>query len=180
MGLIEQFANGIKPLLTFPIIRDVRRNHGLEHGTIRLLNQHRFQLSGVSFNRGFIIFGEVPTNMVEEAAHDALARMKRGERYLAIHPNCGTNLVTTGFLTTLIAAITFSGTSKRTIWDRFSLVMLLMMITVLVSQPIGMSIQKHITTDSNLGDMEIIRVSRKKIKLPFNDMPMLFHYVLTG
>ena len=50
-----------------------------------------------------MLLGDVPTEQVESAVREALQRLKAGERGLAVHPNCGTNLATTGLLATSLA-----------------------------------------------------------------------------
>jgi hypothetical protein len=175
--MIEAFARTIQPILQAGAIRKTRRNHALEHATIHLLRGHR--LSGRSDSGGFIVMGEVDTDRLERAAHDALGRMKRGQADLAVHPNCGTNLVTTGFLATLVAALGFAGSKRDEAWERFPLVMLGMMGVALYSLPIGMSLQKHITTEGDLGDMEIVSVTRRDVYLPIRQRPLVVHHVIT-
>ena len=102
MNPMERLAECAEPLTRHPYILRVRRNHGLEHATIHLLNRQNYQLSGRSSDSGFILLGDVPTDKVESAVQEAITRMKAGEHKLAIHPNCGTNLVTTGFLATAV------------------------------------------------------------------------------
>lgn len=177
--MLQQLAEQARPVLESPYILRVRRNHGLEHATIHLLNRQRYRLSGRSSEVGFVIMGDVPTDKVEKAAHEALLRMRNGEHGLAIHPNCGTNLVTTGLLTTLIGGIGFMGAKPRAVWNRFPLVMSLMMVGVLFSQPLGMALQKHFTTEGDPGDLEIVGVNRRLIHLPFNDSEVTLHEVMT-
>ena len=76
----------------------VRRNHALEHATLQVLAEEnpRLRMAGYSGPKSFWLVGEVDTDKVVDAARQALARMQGGERGLAIHPHCGTNLVTTG------------------------------------------------------------------------------------
>jgi hypothetical protein len=83
-------------LLDHPTLLRIRRNHALEHATIHLLSARpvRTLLVGRSDSRGFYLMGEVPTDDVESAVLQALARLRAGEARLAVHPNCGTNLVT--------------------------------------------------------------------------------------
>ncbi len=69
-------------------------------------------------------------------------------------PNCGTNLVTTGTMTTVAAMIGLSGASRREAWNRLPTVLLLVMGALLFSQPIGLSLQKYITTDGDPADLE--------------------------
>src|SRR5512134_1340101 len=122
--MLEQLARMARPLLEFPYIRRTRRNHGLEHATIHVLSGRRYRLSGRSDDSGFILLGEVPTEAVETAASEALRRMKNGEHGLAVHPNCGTNLVTTGFLASLVGLLGLGGSTRRDSFNRLPLVMM--------------------------------------------------------
>ncbi len=179
MTPIERLADYAEPLLNNPYILRVRRNHGLEHATIHILSRGNYQLSGRSSDRGFILIGSVPTEQVESAVQEALSRMQAGEHKLALHPNCGTNLVTTGFLATAIAFLGFAGGGWRRGWARFSNMMILMMAAILFSKPVGMSLQRHITTAGDLGDLSLISVRRETMKLPFNDQELTVHRIAT-
>ncbi|QPC82495.1 hypothetical protein G4Y79_22875 [Phototrophicus methaneseepsis] len=178
MALIEQFAKFIKPILENGTILSVRRNHGLEHATIHMLNRQNLTLSGRSSAGGFVLYGDVSTEKVERAVQDALTRFRRGEAQWAVHPNCGTNLVTTGVLTTSIAALGFTGTSRKRAWDRFPVVMVFMMIASLYSLPIGMSLQKYITTTGQMGDLDVVSIKRREVTLPFGKKSVV-HQVKT-
>ncbi len=177
--MLEQLADYARPVLELPIVRRTRRNHGLEHATIHLLTAKKYRLSGRSSGSGFLLFGDVPTEVVDEAAHEALRRMRNGEHGLAVHPNCGTNLVTSGLLTSLIAMLSLSGTSRRESFNRLPLTMVLMMFTVLFSQPLGMSLQRYFTTDGNPADLEILRITRSEMHTPFSSAPVTVHHVAT-
>lgn len=174
--MLEQFAETARPVLNFPYVRRTRRNHGLEHATIHVLKKYR--LSGRSDDGGFVILGEVPTADVESAVAEALRRMKGGEHSLAVHPNCGTNLLTTGFLTSMVGIVGLGGRSRADSFNRLPYVMLLMMGAVLYSQPLGMNLQKYITTEGDPGDMEVLSVKRSEMRLPFGD-PVVVHRVNT-
>src|SRR5690554_61768 len=93
-------------MLNSPIAR-IRRNHGLEHATIHVLSEShkRFSAQGNSDHRGFHlnIYGDVSEEDVRAAVGEAHRRLKAGEHNLAVHPNCGTVLVTTAALATLAA-----------------------------------------------------------------------------
>lgn len=142
--MLEQLAHSAKPVLDLPIVRRTRRNHGLEHATITLLSRRikGLQMAGRSDEHGFTLMGEAPTDQIEASVNEALRRMRAGEHGLAVHPNCGTNLVTTGLLTTLVGALGLGGASRRESFNRLPMVMVLMMGTVLFSQPLGLSLQK--------------------------------------
>lgn len=139
-------------ILDTPVISRIRRNHGLEHATITLLSR-RFpnrQLAGLSDPNGFYLFGDVPTADVCDAVTHALTRLNNGERYLAVHPNCGTNFVATGFVSGLLAWLGMAGAStKREKVERLPFVMALVMLGVIISQPLGPKIQERITTSGD-------------------------------
>ena len=94
------------------IVNRIRRNHGLEHATIHILSEghKRFSAQGNSDHRGFHlnIYGDVTEEEVAAAVAEAHRRLRAGERHLAVHPNCGTVLVTTAMLATLAAQAVFS------------------------------------------------------------------------
>lgn len=180
MNPIVLLARIFAPVLEHGLVKRVRRNHGLEHATIHLLNRQGYTLSGRANLGGFAIYGPVPSDKVEAAARQALRRMQGGQSHLAVHPNCGTNLVVSGLLTTSVAALGFMGTNRRRAWERFPVVLLLMMVTSLYSLPIGLSVQRHITTSGEPGEaMEIVGVQRRKVDLPLRDTPLVVHEVLT-
>lgn len=177
--MLQQLAAASRPVLDFPYIRRTRRNHGLEHATISLLNARGYRLSGRSDDHGFILLGDVPTPQVEWAAHEALHRMQNGAHHLAVHPNCGTNLVTAGLLTSLVGLLGFAGQPRRDLFNRLPLVMLGMMAAYLSSQPLGMALQKHFTTEGDPGDLEIVGISPSAMRLPFGGAPISLHRVAT-
>lgn len=179
MSIVKGLAILLRPLLEFPVIKRVRRNHAFEHATIHMLNRQNYILSGRASFGGFVVMGDVPTTKIEAAANEALSRLKRGQKQLAIHPNCGTNLVTAGVLTTGIAALGFAGTDRKRAWERFPFVMIFMMLAALYSTPIGMVVQEHITTEGDPGEMEIVRIKRVEMKLPFRSKPIVVHNIMT-
>ncbi len=179
MSPIATLAGYCAPALQQPIILRVRRNHALEHATIHILNRQRYQLSGRSSEAGFVLLGEAPTEQVESAVREALQRMQAGERQLALHPNCGTNLVTSGFLATALAFLGFSGRRWRSAWERFPTMMLFMMVAILLSMPLGMSLQRHFTTEGDLGDMQLVSVTREAVSLPFKNRQLTMHRIVT-
>jgi hypothetical protein len=179
--MLEQLAKAAEPILNIPAVRRTRRNHGLEHATIHILSNRvkGLQMAGRSDDSGFVLLGDAPTESIEQAVNDALRRMQNGEHSLAIHPNCGTNLVTTGLLTSLTAMVGMGGLSRRESWNRMPAVMIMMMFTVLFSQPLGLSLQKHFTTEGDPGNLEVISVTRKEMRTPLSTQPMTVHRVST-
>ncbi len=177
--MIERLLAFIRPILNTPIILRVRRNHGLEHATVHMLNRERLKASGSSSGAGFVLLGNVPTEKVEAAVHEALRRMRLGEHNLAVHPNCGTNLAAAGVLTTLAALLGLGTRGKRPLWERLPSVMVLMMLAVLSSQPVGLSLQRHVTTEGDPGDLEVVSITHRQIKIPFSEGPVTVHNVTT-
>ncbi|NDJ63111.1 MAG: hypothetical protein GYB67_18470 [Chloroflexi bacterium] len=181
MSIVERTAHWAQPLLNLPVVRRTRRNHGLEHATIHVLAARikDLRMAGRSDHNGFVLIGDVPTEQVEHAVRDALRRMRNGEHQLAVHPNCGTNLVTTGFMTTTAAMIGLSGASRREAWNRLPAVMTLVMIALVIAQPLGTALQRHITTDGDPADLEIVSVKRDDLRTPLSRGAIAVHRVTT-
>jgi hypothetical protein len=160
-----------------PVLSRLRRNHALEHATIHVLSA-RFPWAsfvGRSDTQGFFLFGNVSGPLVAEAAHDALARLRAGEARLSIHPNCGTNLLTSGVLGASAAYVAFSGTSNsRSRLGRLPTAVLLMAAALLLAQPLGTALQRNITTEADPGGLQItdVRTWRRG--------PTTLHRVLTS
>ena len=179
--LVERFADFARPVLDLPLVRRTRRNHGLEHATIHILSSRvpNLRMAGRSSDSGFILLGEAPTSEIEAAVRDALHRMRAGEHGLAVHPNCGTNLVTTSMMASLAAMVGLTGASRRDAWNRLPTVMTLVIVALIVSQPVGMSLQKHITTDGDPADLEVISITRSQMQTPLSSNPLTVHRVVT-
>ena len=140
------------------IIRRTRQHHAIEHATIHLLSS-RFpdkHFSGISDLNGFTIYGNIGSEELRQTVGVALLRLQAGEEGLAIHPNCGTNLATTGILVTLIAVLTTP--IKRHPIDRFTMLLPLMAGALIASRPLGLHLQKY-TTLSNVSDRWVRDIS---------------------
>lgn len=156
-------------LLVHPGVLHTRRNHALEHATIHLLSARpkRTLLAGHSDARGFYLLGEVPTAEVEATVRQALRRLQSGEGRLAVHPNCGTNLVT-GAVLAGSATLVVSGLSRRrrgTHWlDQLPLAMLASLAALALAQPLGLLLQRRVTTEASPGNLQVGSV--RKIHWP--------------
>ena len=153
-----------------PIAR-LRRNHALEHATIHILTEKYRPLSvvGRSTFSGYFLYGNLTTDMVIEAAHEALSRLRAGEDYLAIHPNCGTNVVTAGSLAGLATFAVLSSSRKRRL-ELLPNALLAATAALVLAQPIGPQLQAHVTTLADLGDLTIKgiqRVERRNLVVHF-------------
>ena len=150
-------------LLNLPLVSATRRNHALEHAAVHLLSARYPQrgMGGHSNPTGFFIFGDLPTEDVRSAVHEALARLQGGEAGLAIHPGCGTNYAVMGLLAGAFALLGMSGTkSNRQRLERFPLVMALSVLAFMIAPPLGTALQKQVTTDANPGNLTVLEVSR--------------------
>jgi hypothetical protein len=145
-----------------PWLSRIRRNHGLEHATLHVLSK-RFpdkSLAGHSDTKGFWLLGDIPTEEVESAVDEALARLKTGEKSLAVHPNCGTNFATAGTMAGLAgaAAMFRVGPRKRDKLDRLALAATLATLALMMAQPAGLFLQRYLTTSSEPDSLEVLQI----------------------
>ena len=140
------------------VIGSVRRNHALEHATISVLAKklgRETRLVGRATRNGFYLYGDMSSDRVSDSAAEALERLRRGESELAISPMCGTNLAVAGILAGLASLLALGNRGRV---ERTPNVLLASMLAVLVAQPLGRLAQKHVTTDSDLSDTEVVSV----------------------
>jgi len=141
------------------LIRAIRRNHALEHATIHILAEARpgISLVGRSDWKGYLLYGNVDTGLVEWAAREALARLKSGEHWLAVHPRCGTILATTGVLSGLAVFVTLgiSNPRGRLRWANLPEAFLAATVTAVLAQPLGLLVERYLTTSADLGELSI-------------------------
>lgn len=168
----------------------IKRNHGLEHATIHVLSERnkRFSAQGNSDHRGFHlnIYGDVTAAEVDAAVGEAYRRLNAGERNLAVHPNCGTVLVTTAALATLAAQTMFALESWRTPRDErirpaalanaLPGAIVAVVGALIVGRPLGIHLQERYTVDGDLRDLQVASVS----EVPPSLVTRLFHLLLTG
>jgi hypothetical protein len=109
--------------------------------------------------RGFIVYGDVDTNVLQSAAAKALELLQAGESGLAVHPNCGTNLVAAGTLSGLAALLAAAG-HRRSIWDRLPSAILGATAALMLAQPFGHWLQANVTTSSEVAGVELAAVER--------------------
>ncbi len=139
-------------------VRAVRRNHALEHATVAVLLSRRgpgLRLIGRAAPDGFYIFGGLAADELADAAAEALARLQRGESDLAVSPLCGTNLAVAGLLAGL-ASLLVLGSGDR--WERLPSVLTSALMAVVAAQPLGRSVQRHVTTSADLRTTRITGV----------------------
>jgi hypothetical protein len=156
----------ISTILETPVISHIRRNHGLEHATLHVLANYlpHTMLAGHSDVGGFWIVGDVPAELLHAAVQEAIARLRAGERELAVHPNCGTNFATAGALAGLAGAASMLGSGRR--WQdklsRLPFAAALATIALIVSQPLGLELQRRVTTSGDPGTLEVISITYRE------------------
>ena len=150
-------------ILDWEPLRRTRQNHALEHATMHILARSNpgLRLIGRSTSRGFLVYGDVETQTLANAASEALARLQSGERELAVHPRCGTGVATAGVLAGLAAFVAMQ-TERKGKWAALPRVLTYSTLAVLVSQPLGLTVQREFTTEPNLEDVRIGRIQRRE------------------
>ena len=145
-------------ILDLPYILETRRNHALEHATLHMLARtNKINMAGHSNPTGFFIFGELRTEDIRSALDEAYSRLRSGEKGLAIHPGCGTNMVATAFLPGTLAWLPLQGVrSTRARLLLIPIALVLGVIGLLLSKPAGTWMQRHVTTEADLGNMQIV------------------------
>lgn len=151
----------IRWLWNMPPLRNTRRNHAVEHATIHILTARLpgVRLAGRSTARGFYIYGDVPTHLLEEAVREAIARLQQGEHRLALHPHCGTNLVTASTLAGVATAVALAGKHRRW-WDKLLASLAAATAALTVAQPLGYWAQEYLTTDARLPQADVVHIRR--------------------
>jgi hypothetical protein len=144
-------------VLDLPLVLETRRNHALEHATLHVLARtHKISMAGHSNPTGFFLLGDLQLEDIAMAADEALTRLRSGESGLAVHEGCGTNLATTAALSATFAWAPLRGV-KSMRW-RLMLIPLAVVFAAfgyLLSKPLGPWLQKYITTEADMGRMQI-------------------------
>ena len=169
--------------LNISYIRRIRRNHALEHATVHTLSRRQTEVNifARSTLRGLVVYGDLPTEKVADAVTEALTRLRNGEHHLAVHHNCGTSLVTAGGLTGLAAVAALGiqriGKKKRTLLHLLGslpLVILASTAALVVAQPLGQTLQLHLTTEAEIGGLRIVSITRH------SQHRLVFHTIRTA
>lgn len=132
----------------------VKQNHALEHATIVLLSRKYpdVRLAGISFAAGFFVFGDVPTEAILPTAQEALNLLRTTSPELAIHERCGTNLAVTALLAGL-SAMTVA--KMRRPYGTFNNVVLATTAALILGRPLGLIVQRYVTTQTPNASMTI-------------------------
>lgn len=126
------------------------------------------RLVGRSSLWGFHIYGNVPTEAVFGAAQEGLRRLRAGQRHMAIHPDCGSNLAVAGILAGIGAFLVLGGLSKgrpKRPLERLAYLPLACtaaMLGIVLAQPLGGALQAHVTTQADVGCLRITGITRER------------------
>jgi hypothetical protein len=147
-------------ILDLPYILETRRNHALEHATLHMLaRSHKGNMAGHSNPTGFFLLGDFSTTDVWSNTTEALERLREGESGLAIHAGCGTNLAATALLAgTLSWSALRLGKSTLTRLLLLPFAVAAAVVGVLIARPLGPVLQQRITTEADMGAMQIIDI----------------------
>src|SRR3990170_1837347 len=138
------------------VVNAVRRNHALEHATVSiLLSRHgpHTRVLGRAAADGFYIYGDIPTEALEEFAHEGLARLQRGESHLAV----------AGLMAGLASLFAMG---RRSRLEGLPGALMAAMVAVLAAQPLGRLVQKHVTTSPELDGVRIVSVEPVAKRFP--------------
>jgi hypothetical protein len=140
----------------------VKQNHALEHATIVLLSKKYpdVRLSGISFAAGFFVFGDVPTEAILPTAQEALELLRTTQPELAVHERCGTNLAVSGMLTGLSA---MAVAKLRRPYSTANNVILASTAALVLARPLGLVVQRYITTQTPNASMRIVKVTPRTV-----------------
>lgn len=148
------------------VVNAIRRNHALEHATITIfLSRHgpHTRVLGRAAPDGFYIYGDIPTDVLDELAREGLERLQRGESHLAVSPLCGTNLAVAGILAGVASVFALG---RRGRLEGLPGVLASAILAVVAAQPLGRLVQKHVTTSPELDGVRIVSVEPMGRRFP--------------
>ena len=133
----------------------------MEHATLKILARKYDDktLAGHSNPTGFFLFGDMALEDIRDAIDEATRRLRAGEKDLAIHPGCGTNVATSLVLPATLAWMPMQGARS----NRWRLVLIPIALTFalfgyLLSKPLGPWLQRNITTEADLGNLRVTEI----------------------
>lgn len=157
------------------VIERIRRNHALEHATLHMLATKIENLRGGGYAApsGYYVVGDFDIEQIAWAANEAIRRMNEGQKHLAVHPGCGTNLATTGVMAGVLSFIGGNLIRKARWQDRLTFSMLGALIGGFAAYPLGPWMQANVTTSANMTGMRVKAIKQAE----FMGMPA--HFVET-
>ncbi len=152
----------------------MRGNHALEHATVHLMVRRdpKVKVVGRTTPSGFYLYGPEDTALVESSAKEALARLA-ADPDLAVHPRCGTNLAVTGVLAGLAGFAAGGGRARGRI-AALPQVLLASLWAVMIAQPLGLLVQKYVTTSPSVGGAVLGAIRRQEGKPVVHFVPVVW------
>jgi hypothetical protein len=135
--------------------RRLRQNHALEHATLNVLEERlgrALRVAGQSRPEGFVLRGYGDPATLRAAAEEGLARLKNGERRLAVHRRCGTSMATANLVSSVTLLVVLLGLGRLSLLT----VVLAMVVANLSGPTLGRLFQRFLTTCPEVGDVFII------------------------
>ena len=116
-------------------------------------------MGGHSNPTGFYLMGGFSKEEIQEAADEAMRRLRAGERELAIHEGCGTNIATSTLLPAMFAFVPMQQ-ARSNFWRIFLIPFAigLAVFGYFLSKPLGPWLQRNVTTEANLGNMRLVDI----------------------
>ncbi len=150
------------------IVESTRKNHALEHATMTVLAQSYkgVRMMGHSNPGGFVLFADLPTEIVTDAVLEAKRRMENGEPDLAVHPNCGTNLAISSLAgsTAAFGALELLGRKGKNSWWHWLAALLVAIPAFALTRPLGPKVQRTVTTDPDTRGLAVRQVTSQKTR----------------
>ncbi len=147
------------------ILQRVRRNHAIEHAAMHLLGRtlQPPKLAARCDWRGITFYGDVDTGVLQSALEGGLLALNRGHRGLAVHPRCGSMISVSMLLAMLAGWLVQSDVKRKRAPGRGLLSIAGVAGAMLLAQPLGYAMQKHVLTDpdASRARLESIRTSRR-------------------
>jgi hypothetical protein len=135
----------------------LRRNHALEHATIAVMMEREpgRKLNGFSTDDGFFVQGVRSISEVESAAREAMRRLQKGEKRLAIHRNCGTTIVAANLLSAIFFLVTLGFFLYLGVGNLYLMILGSVVLAFALRIPLSLILQRFVTTDADLTNAEV-------------------------
>jgi len=135
--------------------RRLRQNHAVEHATLNVMEEKLGRpprVTGQARPDGFVIRGYADPQVVRAAAEEGLARLRRGERRLAVHDRCGTSIAAANLVSSLALLAVLLGLGRLSLIN----VVVAMLLANLSGPLLGRVFQRLLTTSARVDDVCII------------------------
>lgn len=142
------------------ILQRVRRNHAIEHAAMHLLGRtlQGPKLAARSDWRGITFYGDVDTRVLQSALEGGMLALNSGHRALAVHPRCGSMISASMLLAMLAGWLVQSDLKRKPMPGRGLLSITGVTGAMLLAQPLGYAMQKHVLTDPDASHAHLVSI----------------------